>query len=192
MNIKVTGLIIVVFLYALFNHGKLYAQTNLTAHNYLKNKSGNWTVTMTLRPGPEAAAIVVDSLAAERTMIGEFCLNETMHAAAGSGIPAFTRVADLAYNVNEQRWDYISIDTRVTAGIMSFTYQDISNDTITSFITSFPHPGFGTDKKYRGMAVHMRNVIISINKDHDMVQQFWRIADYPEWLAVQYDYIRQQ
>ncbi len=73
---------------------------------------------------------------------------------------------------------------------MFFTYQSAEKDSIVSFITSFPNPGFGPDKKGRGQALYARNVILKINKDHDIVRQYWRLTDQSEWLAVQYDYMR--
>jgi hypothetical protein len=36
----------------------------------------------------------------------------------------------------------------------------------------------------------MRNVIIKKNDDHEIVKQYWKFVDKPEWLAVQYEYIR--
>lgn len=51
-------------------------------------------------------------------MIGVFCLHEFMHPTKGAPMPAFQRNADLDYNYNDARWDYLSIDTRITGGIM--------------------------------------------------------------------------
>lgn len=125
-------------------------------------------------------------------MIGDYCLHETMHPATGAKMPDFKRLCDLAYNLNEQRWDYASIDTRVTAGIMYFTYQGSNDSIITSFLTSFPNPGMGPGQKGRGQALYARNVVVKIDDNHDMVKQFWRLTDKTEWLAVQYDYTRSQ
>jgi len=145
-----------------------------------------------LSPSADVPAQIIKGLVAERVMIGNYCLHEIMHPAAGAKIPDFKRLCDFAYNLNEQRWDYISIDTRITAGIMYFTYLGSASNTITSFITSFPNPGMGPDKKGRGQALYCRNVVIKTDDNHDTVKQYWRLTDKPEWLAVQYDYTRKR
>jgi len=169
---------------------KIFAQDGTVEHNYLQGKTGEWSVVMTLRPSADAPAQIISGLAAERIMIGDYCLHEIMHPAASVKMPGFKRLCDFAYNLNEQRWDYMSIDTRITAGIMYFTYQGTDSNTITSFITSFPNPGMGPGQKGRGQSLYCRNVVIKIDNDHDMVRQYWRLTDKTEWLAVQYDYTR--
>jgi hypothetical protein len=174
----------------LFAQTRLLAQNNATEHGYLKNRSGRWSVVMILQTSSDAPSLVVRDLTAERTMVGDFCLHEVMYPPPGAKMPDFQRLSDLAYNVNELRWDYMSIDTRITAGIMSFTFLSADDTSITSFITSFPHPGFGPGQTDRGRAVYMRNVVVKIDRDHDVVKQYWRLTDQPEWLCVQYKYTR--
>jgi hypothetical protein len=156
----------------------------------LKKMVGKWMVTMSLRPTSDAAPLVQEGLVADRTMVGDYCLNESMQPGPGAKIPPFQRISYLAYNVNESRWDYMSVDTRITAGIMYFMNFESNQDSITSYISSFPYPGFGPDLKGRGQSVYTRNVIIKKDDDHDMVKQYWRLTDKPEWLAVQYEYTR--
>jgi hypothetical protein len=189
-NIHVVRIIALLFAGTVLADHTILAQDGKTEHSYLQHKAGTWNVTMTFCPSAGSAAQIMHGITAERTMIGDYCLHEVMHPTAPAAMPNFTRLADLAYNLNEQRWDYISIDTRITGGIMYFTYQGTDENRITSFITSFPNPGMGPDKKGRGEALYARNVIISINSDHDQVLQYWRLTDKPEWLAMQYDYIR--
>lgn len=74
---------------------------------------------------------------------------------------------------------------------MYFMNFESNQDSITSYITNFPYPGFGPDLKGRGQAVYTRNVIIKKDDDHDIVKQYWRLTDKPEWLAVEYEYSRQ-
>jgi Protein of unknown function (DUF1579) len=188
--IKHASLIALLFAGTILSGNQLFAQVGKSEHNYLAVKTGQWSVTMTFRPSAEAPPQIIDSMAAERIMVGDYCLHEVMHPVVGAKMPPFQRLSDLAYNLNEQRWDYMSVDSRVTAGIMYFTYQGSTKDTITSFITSFPNPGMGAGQKGRGQALYARNVVININDDHDMVRQYWRSIDKTEWLAVQYDYIR--
>lgn len=187
---KLIGFIALLFACTVLANDKIFAQAGTAEHNYLQSRVGEWSVTMTFRPTADVTPLVVNGIVAERTMIGDYCLHELMHPAAGVKMPDFKRLCDFAYNKNEQRWDYMSIDTRITAGIMYFTYQSSANNEITSFITSFPNPGMGPGQKGRGQALYARNVVVKINKDHDMVRQYWRLTDKTEWLAVQYDYTR--
>ena len=158
----------------------------------LSKKSGKWNVVMTLQPTIDAKPVTIKNLEAERTMIGAFCLNEVMQPAHGASMPLFKRISDFMYNFNEVRWDYISIDTRITAGIMNFINFENRGDSIVSYIMNFPHPGLGPQQTDRGKNVKVRNVIITISETHDMVKQYWTLTDGKEWLAVSYDYNRMQ
>ena len=159
---------------------------------WLTKKTGLWNVTMSLQPTADAPQMMIKGIEAERTMVGAFCLHETMHPAKGAAMPAFQRISDLDYNYNDARWDYMSIDTRITAGIMFFTNYSYTSDSIVSYILDFPHPGFGTKQTDRGKTVRARNVIITINENHDMIKQYWKLTDGDEWLAVVYDYTRKK
>lgn len=174
----------------------LLAQLNKDATDpksvFLSKKTGIWDVVMKLQPQATATPIIVKGLTADRSMIGSFCMHEVMQPVPGTGTPAFQRVSDLAYNKNEDRWDYISIDTRITGGIMYFTNVDAVKDSITSYISSVPHPGLGPDLKDRGISIHIRNVIVKVNDDHEILKQYWRFIDRPEWLAIQYEYTRKR
>jgi hypothetical protein len=170
----------------------IVAQSNDPASVRLNKMTGKWDVTMTMQITPGAKPMVIKGIVAERLMIGDYCINEAMYPGPDAKTAAFRRISDLAYNKNENRWDYISIDTRVTAGIMYFTYKDSNASTINSYITSFPHPGFGQTMQGRGQAVYARNVITKINDMHDIVRQYWRLTDRPEWLAVQYEYVKRR
>ena len=157
---------------------------------WLSRKIGKWNVTMTLQPTIDVKPIIIKDIQADRSMIGAFCLNETMQPAVGSSMPLFKRISNLDYNLNDARWDYISIDTRITGGIMSFTNFENNGDSIISYILNFPHPGFGSQRVDRGKNVKVKNVIITIDDNHDLVKQYWTLTDGKEWLAVTYDYIR--
>jgi len=186
-------LFLTLILTALLNVKITTAQTKSPASDRLRKMTGKWDVTMTMWPSIGAKSIVTKGLVAERLMIGDYCLNEAMYPGPDAvSVPAFQRISDLSLNRNEQRWDYISIDTRITGGIMYFTYKDSDEKTISSFNQSFPHPGFGPQMQGRGQAVSVRNVIRKVNDNHDMVQQYWRLIDKPEWLAVQYDYVKRR
>lgn len=180
---------VIVFI-VLFSSTALYGQPGKAEHDMLRMKVGKWQVKMVIQPKADGPKILVDSLMANRELIGNYCLHEEMYPKLNTVEKGFKRLSDLAFNVNENRWDYISIDTRITAGIMYFTFLDQKDGAITSFISSFPHPGFGENLAERGKSVFMRNVIKRIDDDHDQVLQYWRLTDQQEWLAVQYDYRR--
>lgn len=159
---------------------------------WLTKKAGIWNVIMTIQPTIDSKPVLVKGLEAERSMVGAFCLHEVMQPSKGESMPLFKRLSDLDYNFNETRWDYISIDTRITAGIMFFTYHSSDGDSIISYIQAFPHPGLGPKQTDRGKTVRLRNVILTINENHDVVRQYWKLTDGKEWLAIIYDYIRKQ
>ena len=157
---------------------------------WLFKKAGTWQVAMTLQPTLDAKPVLIKNLTAERSMVGALCLHEIMQPAKGAAMPLFKRFSDLDYNLNDARWDYMSIDTRLTAGIMYFTYVPNTGDSIVSYIIDFRHPGFGSQATDRGKTVRCRNVITTLSEDHDMVKQYWTLTDGKEWLAVIYDYTR--
>lgn len=157
---------------------------------WLTKKTGLWDVTMTLHPTSEAKPIIIKQLEAKRVMVGALCLHEDMHPAKGASMPVFQRISDLNYNLNDARWDYISIDTRITAGIMNFTNVLANGDSIVSYILNFPHPGFGPKLTDRGKNVRLRNVIITVNENHEIIKQYWKLTDGKEWLGISYDYVR--
>ena len=176
----------------MFSSNPLSAQSDSIETRYLTTKTGKWSVTMTARPTPGSPAQTVKGITAERSMVGTHCLHEVMQPAPGSKVPGFTRVSDLAYNQNESRWNYTSIDTRFTIGIMFFTNYSSKYDTIISYTDYFPSPGFSPDKEDKGKAFRGRNLIINRSDNVQIVQLFMQNADGKEWLAVQYEYTRQK
>ena len=157
---------------------------------WLSKKSGLWSVTMTIQPTGDSKPVIIKGLKAERSMVGAFCLHEIMAPLKGAAMPRFTRMSDLDYNLNESRWDYTSIDSRITAGIMFFSFHSATGDSITSYIQNFPHPGLGPKQTDRGKSVRLRNVFLTVDANHDVVNQYWKLTDGTEWLAITYDYVR--
>lgn len=166
------------------------ALQNQPQAQWLKRQVGTWQVTMTAQLLPGARPMVTKGIVAERSLINDLCLYEVMRPVAGSGIADFQRISYLAYNLNERRWDYVSMDSRITAGLMYFVNFESNADSITSYIASFPYPGFGPEDKVRGMSVAARNVIVSPTSDHQVVRQYWRFAAGSEWKGMEYDYSR--
>ena len=130
---------------------------------------------MTLTPTTNAKPIIIKGLEAERTMVGAFCLHEVMYPAKGAPMPSFQRIADLDYNYNDARWDYMSIDTRITGGIMFFLNVPDVKDSIVSYLLNTVHPGFGTEQTDRGKSLRLKNVVITIGANRDMVKQYWEV-----------------
>ena len=159
---------------------------------WLAKKAGAWSVIQTLQPTIDASPIIIKGIEAKRIMVGALCMHEVMQPLKGAVMPLFRRLSDLDYNLNDAHWDYVSIDTRITGGIMYFTNFGNTGDSIVSYILNFPHPGFGPQQTDRGKNVRVKTVITSVNDDHDVVKQYWKLTDGHEWLAVQYDYFRKK
>jgi hypothetical protein len=109
-------------------------------------------------------------------------------ASAGSD---FRRISYLAYNSTDSRWEYSSIDTRVT-GVMTRSNfgGDIASE-ITFYIASFTLPvEFG--EKMGGRAVRLRDVMRRRSADRDELLQYWTPPGGGEWLAVHYEYSRRR
>lgn len=72
---------------------------------------------MTLRPNAAASPVVVSGLIAERSVVGPY-LQETLRPAPGSSAADFRRIDYLTFNPLQARWQYLSMDTRATVGLM--------------------------------------------------------------------------
>lgn len=159
----------------------------------LAQLAGRWDVSMTLRTSPEAAPMVSTGIVAERRIIvGGLFLEEVMKPAPGSGAPDFLRISYLTYNRVEGRWQYVSLDTRFPAGIMPAWGSGKPVD--RKLTLQFEPLGFvGFGKEVEGRMVRSSYVVTRISQDHDIAQQYWVQADGTgsEWLAVQYEYVRQ-
>ena len=149
---------------------------------------GSWNVTMTMRPAPDAPPVVVDGMVAERVMVGLY-LTETMTPAPGSKLPDFKRVDYLTYDKVQSRWEYVSLDTRAPIGIMfAKSYAGESGPEITVYFDNFFNPGVGPV----GAGVRARHVDTREGDDHAFKRQYWTSANTPEWLAIQYEYVRRR
>ena len=97
----------------------------------------------TLRPAPDAAPVVTTDLVAERSMVGLF-LQEIMKPAPGSKLRDFRRISYLTYNRVEGRWQYVSLDTRFSAGIMpAWSYERERDRTLILQFEALGFVGFG-------------------------------------------------
>jgi hypothetical protein len=158
----------------------------------LQKLAGLWDVTMTLKLAPDAQPQITKGLVAERTMHGLY-LEERMHPAAGSSIPAFERIDYLTWDPVQTRWEYASMDSRVPVGIMFGRGFDRASgrgvgpaSEITVYFDNFANPGFGEP----GSVMRARHVDYLESNDHHVKQQYWTRLGAPEWLAVEYVYTR--
>ena len=156
----------------------------------LKQRAGTWDVEFTLWPAPGAPPMVTRGLIAERTMIGPF-LQEIMRPAPGSTTPDFRRIDYLSYDRVEDRWKYVSMDTRFPAGIMpAWSVGGEVQGVITLQFEPLGFVGFGEQIEGRFMRSDM--VITRPAADHEFKRQHFTMADGTgkSWLAVQYEYRR--
>jgi hypothetical protein len=187
------------FLLLLCMGGAAMAQTKLSANERmslpgpqterLKKMTGIWDVTMTVQFTPDASPIVVKGLTATRTMVGQY-LQETMKPDPSSGVPDFTRISHMLYNKADNRWEYVSIDTRISGIMNRENFGNEQGDSITLHIMNFTLPGFG--EQFDGKALRLRDVLIRHSVDKDELKQYWTPAGGKEWMAVHYEYTRRK
>ncbi|MES0030851.1 MULTISPECIES: DUF1579 family protein [unclassified Mesorhizobium] len=158
----------------------------------LARRVGTWSVVNTIWPTPGAQPIVMTGLVAERTMIGPF-MQEVMRPAPGSKMPDFQRIAYLSYDRVEGRWKYVSMDTRFPAGIMpAWSFGGEEDGKISLLFQPLGFVGFGPEVEGRFTA---SDFVISRDGDnHEVAEQHFLQANGSgkKWLAVRYDYTRQQ
>jgi len=155
----------------------------------LAARAGDWTVTITMHPSPDAAPLVTTNLKAERTMIGGF-LQEVI-SPADSSTPPFKRVSYLHYSRVEGRWQYVSMDTRFPAGIMPAYSNDAgSPDHIILEFLPIAFAGWGS--AVDGWMLRSSYEVTGIGSDHEIARQYWSRANGTgrRWLGVEYDYRR--
>jgi Protein of unknown function (DUF1579) len=158
----------------------------------IKAMAGTWDVVMTFRPNPDAPATVAKDLLAERTMIGQY-LQESMRPARQPAAPEsdFRRISYLAYNRTDGRWEYSSIDTRVTGIMTRVNFGGALATGVPFYIQSFTLPiEFGD--KLGGRALRLREEMRRTSADRDELLQYWTLPGGTEWLAVHYQYLRRR
>jgi hypothetical protein len=72
---------------------------------------GSWTVQEWMWPGPNTKPVPLPAATAQRRLVGDDILQETMTAAPGAS-QSFTRIAYFDYNAVNRQYEYFSIDTR--------------------------------------------------------------------------------
>lgn len=156
----------------------------------LEKLTGEWDVVASLWPAPGAQPMVQRGLVAERKMIGPI-LQETMHPAAGSDVPDFTRIDYLNFDRVEGRWKYVSMDTRFPVSIMpARSFGPARDGTIDVQFEPQGFVGFGSEVEGRYMISDM--AISTPDPDHVLKEQHVMMANGTgkSWLFVRYEYTR--
>lgn len=154
----------------------------------LAARTGWWDVIETFWARPGAAPEVIRGQVAQRQMVGLY-LQEMLYAAAASA--EVHRMDYLGYNRVTGRWEYLSMDTRVAAGLMpawSYEHDDVSR--IRVQFEPFALPGAGP--AVSGQLLRMEEVITLTGPDAETKDQYFILADGSgvKWLAHRYAYVR--
>ena len=156
----------------------------------LAARAGLWDMTQTNWSSPGAAPVTIPGLAAERHMIGPF-LGEVVHPGPDSSAAPFTRLDYLTLNRVIGRWDYVSMDTRSSNGIM--TAWSLGRDPADRIDLVFqPLAIAGGGSEIKGQMLRMEQIITHEGPDRDMKDQYFTLADGvgTKWLARRYAYVR--
>lgn len=128
---------------------------------------GVWDVVESAWSSPNAAP-QTNKLIAERKMIGPF-LQETLRSFLGS--PKVLRMDYLSFNRVEGRWKYLSMDTRVAAGLMpAASFGRGAKGRIEVTFEPFSAPD-------SGQLLQMHQSIIEQDANHDRKDQSFVLAD---------------
>ncbi len=81
-------------------------------------------------------------MVAERRMVHDVFLEESMQPAAGSGQEPFTRIAYVSFNPVNRRFEHVSLDSRYPPIMFETSVDDQldRDDTIVLFVSGFTTP----------------------------------------------------
>lgn len=156
----------------------------------LAQRAGTWDVAFTTWDMPGTAPVTTTGLVAEREMIGPM-LQEKLHTVSGAPGPAWTRVDNLTFNRTEGRWDYMSMDSRAAAGLMSAWSLD-HDPAERIFVSFLPFALAGNGPNVTGQMMRMEQIITATDADHETKDQYFTPADGigTKWLSKRYSYTR--
>ncbi len=156
----------------------------------MATRAGLWDVTETVWERPGAVPAVTTDLVAERRMIGTM-FQEVLRPAASPRDGAVRRIDYLHFNRVEGRWDYVSMDMAAAVGIMSaWSFERGEDGRIDLTFAPFSVPG--PDVNVSGQMLRMTQTIAYRERDRDVKDQFFLVADGTgtKWLAHRYAYQR--
>jgi uncharacterized protein DUF1579 len=160
-------------------------------YDLLRSMVGTWKVDQRIWPGPGIAPITSPAFIAHRQMVGNF-LQEKMEAVPRSGVDSFTRFAYFTFNNASHHWESIVIDTRypILMYETSFDNSEQNSNEFTVYLPEFIIPPF--NRALGGQLGKERRVVTVESADHNIVRQYWTAPGGKEFLAIEYDYTRQQ
>ncbi|SHN31321.1 Protein of unknown function [Duganella sacchari] len=158
----------------------------------LAARAGWWDVSETVWARPGAEPAVIHGQVAHRQMVGLY-LQEMLYASAQRSDAALHRMDYLGYNRVTGRWEYLSMDTRVAAGLMpawSYEHDDVRRIRIQ--FEPFAFPGAGATVS--GQLLRMEEIIEQTGPDTETKDQYFILADGSgtKWLAHRYAYARRK
>jgi hypothetical protein len=154
---------------------------------------GKWAVTERMWSGPDAAPIALPNATAERRIVGDSLIEETMVAASGSK-KSFTRIADLNFNVVTHKFEYFSWDSRAPQVMSEKSRGDTAltggsdQRAVTLYGGTFVAPQWG---KLRNASFKYRLVLGRIEHSRQIVQLYLTPqfgSSTTEFLAFEYVY----
>lgn len=153
---------------------------------------GLWDMTETVWAAPGAAPVTTTGLVAERRMVGSL-LQEFIRPPSDTAREAVKRTDLLTFNRVEGRWNYVSFDTRVPAGLMP-AWSSVGGDGATIELAFAPFAFVGTGTEVTGQLLRMEQVIRFQDPDRDVKDQYFTMADGTgtKWLAHRYAYVRRR
>jgi hypothetical protein len=156
----------------------------------LAARAGLWDVVETSWPQPGAAPEIVRGQVAERRMVGLY-LQEMLHPAATD--EHVNRLDYLGFNHVTGRWEYLSMDTRVAAGLMpAWSFGQDPAERIRIQFEPFALPGSGASVS--GQLLRMEEFIDHPDPDTETKDQYFILADGSgtRWLGHRYAYARRK
>jgi hypothetical protein len=157
--------------------------------------AGSWTVEEWMWLGANSAAVQLPAAVAERRLIADSFIQETMSAPAGARDP-FSRISYFGYNPVNRQYEYFSLDTRAPQMMNERSSDATGTASGSSGINllggMFVAPQWGDTKN---AVFRYRLVVGPIQDDRQEVDLYLTpllAADQPEFLAFKYVYTRRR
>lgn len=157
----------------------------------MAQRVGTWDVVLTSWASPGATPTTTRAVA-KRKMIGQALQEIITYPRTAGGVES-QRLDYLSFQRVEGRWKYVSLDTRVPAGLMpaySFGRGEAGRITVVFEPFAFPVPGTAVV----GQMLSMDQVIMEQGRNRDTKDQRFMLADGTGrmWLANRYEYTRRR
>jgi hypothetical protein len=161
----------------------------------LAHMVGKWAVTERMWSGPGATPIALPDATAERRIVGDYLVEETMVAVSGTK-SSFTRIADLNFNVVTHQFEYFSWDSRAPQMMSEKSRGDTAlaggsdQRAVTLYGGTFVAPQWG---KLRNASFKYRLVLGRIEHSRQIVQLYFTPqfgSSTTEFLAFEYVYVK--